>query len=88
MLRFNRVGQGLPMSTIILAVLGILVLLIVGVMLSQKSSWFGKSSKNITEQQCGPRNVVQPIGTDCEVIFGSFKDVRSGELCCRSGTVR
>lgn len=88
MLRSNRLAQGLPISTIILAVLGVLVLIIVGAMIAQRAGWFGKETRAVTEKKCEPNNVVRPIGTDCTVIFGSFSDVGSGELCCKKGTVR
>ncbi len=88
MLRRNRLAQGLPITTVILAVLGIIVLIIIGVMVSQRSSWFGKTSREVAEQTCSPPNDIEPIGTDCEVIYSSFKDVKPGSICCKNGTKR
>ncbi len=83
MLHSNRVGQGLPITTIILAAIGILVLVILIVLVQQKTTLFSKGLKNASENTCSPPNDKRPAGTDCEVIYSSFKDLGAGEICCR-----
>lgn len=85
-LRFSRKAQGLPLNTIIIAALGIIVLFILAIMVQTQLAKRGKELKVITEATCAP-NEVQPLGTECQIIYGSFKDVPSGSICCRAGTV-
>ncbi len=85
---FSRKAQGLPITTIIIAALGIIVLVIVAAMLYQRTTVFGKGLRNVSEQVCSPPNVKAPIGTDCETIYGSFKDLAPDELCCKAGSVK
>lgn len=82
-LLFSRKAQGLPITTIIIIALGLIVLIIVGAMLYQRTAIFGKGLRNISEQQCSPPNVRAPLGTDCEIIYGSFKDLGPNEICCK-----
>lgn len=82
-----RKAQGLSINAIILIALGLIILVIFGVMLTQRTSLFGKGLKNISEQFCSP-NEKAAIGTDCEVIYGTFKDLTSDQICCKTGTIR
>ncbi|MEM3154646.1 MAG: hypothetical protein QW165_03730 [Candidatus Woesearchaeota archaeon] len=47
-----------------------------------------KGITNVTENTCAPDNVLKPIGTDCDIIYATFKDLKPGEICCRKGTVK
>lgn len=76
-------GQGLPISTIIIAGLGLIVLVILSVMVAQKVGVFGKGTREVSEQQCSSPNQVRPLGTDCELVLGSFKNVGPNDICCK-----
>ncbi|RMD57703.1 hypothetical protein D6825_03220 [Candidatus Woesearchaeota archaeon] len=91
MLRSN-VGQGLPVSTIIIAILGLIVLLIVGGLVANRVGLFSSGSRAASEQKCvegdNSPNVKMPLGTPCEeVIYGRFVDLGPDEICCRKSTV-
>lgn len=88
MLRTNRIGQGLPISTIIIAALGLIVLIIMVVMVQQRTTLFSKGLKNVSEDVCAPANEIKPTGTDCEVIYATFTDLAPGQICCRKGTAK
>ena len=80
-------AQGLPLNTIIIALLGLIVLIILVVMVQTQISKTGKGLKNVSEAACSLPNTVKPIGTDCEIIYGSFANVKTGqEVCCRPFT--
>lgn len=76
-------GQGLQINTIILIALGLIVLIILIVLVQQRTALFGAGLKNASEATCAPQNEVRPVGTDCEVIYSNFKDVGAGQICCR-----
>jgi len=78
----NRTGQGLPISTIIIAALGILVLVILGYMFSQKTSGFARNIGSTNENSCEPPYELKPVGTVCaDVIYGNFKE--ANKICCK-----
>ena len=81
-------AQGLSINVIILLALGLIVLVIFGVMLTQRTSMFGKGLKNISEQRCSPPNEKAMIGSDCDVIYGTFTDLGPDDVCCKKDTVR
>jgi len=84
MLHNNIKGQGLQINTIIIIALGLIVLIILIVMVQQRTNLFSAGLKNVSEGgMCAPDNKIEPIGTDCDVIYGSFKDVKTGQICCR-----
>lgn len=83
MLHNNIKGQGLQINTIILIALGLIVLIILIVMVQQRTALFGTGLKEAGEATCAPDNDIKPLGTDCDVIYGSFKDVKAGQICCR-----
>jgi len=86
MLRQNKLGQGLPISTIIIAALGILVLVVLGVIFSRGIGWFGKDLTAAGKNECPAPYTFEPIGTQCaDVIYGNFKD-HPNEICCKKGT--
>lgn len=76
-------AQGLPISTIIIAAIGLIVLVILSVMVAQKAGTFGKGSREVTEQECASPNRVEPLGTDCTLVLGSFKNVDANHICCK-----
>lgn len=88
MLHSNRVGQGLPISVIIIAAIGLIVLVIIVVMVQQRTAQFGTGLREVSEATCSPPNQWEPLGTDCDVIYGNFEDQQPGMVCCRQGTVR
>ena len=88
MLRSNRLGQGLPITTIIIAALALIVLVIMGFMVYQRTGKFGEGTREISEQECKRPNTIEPLGTNCEVIYSSFKNVDPDKICCREGTVQ
>ncbi|VVB81061.1 Uncharacterised protein [uncultured archaeon] len=88
MLHSNRIGQGLPISTIIIAAIGLIVLIIMIVLVQQRTTIFSKSLKNASEDVCAPTNEIRATGTDCEVIYATFTDLGPGQICCRKGTAK
>lgn len=77
-------AQGLQINTIIIIALGLIVLIILIVMVQQRTNLFSTGLRNVSEGgMCAPENEIKPIGTDCDVIYGSFKDVGAGQICCR-----
>lgn len=88
MLHSNRIGQGLPISTIIIAALGLIVLIIMAVMVQQRTTIFSKNLKNASEDVCAPTNEIKSMGTDCDTIYATFTDLAPGQICCRKGTAK
>jgi len=76
-------GQGLQINTIIIIALGLIVLIILIVMVQQRTALFGTGLKEAGESTCEPDNEIKPIGTNCDVVYANFKDVRAGQICCR-----
>jgi hypothetical protein len=85
---FSRRAQGLPLNTIILAALGLIVLVIIAFLVQNQITKSSKGIKQIEENMCEPDNEIKPIGTDCDIIYASFKDLKTGFICCRKGTVK
>ena len=85
MLHSNRLGQGLPISTIVIALLGLIVLVILVVLVQTQVAKTGKGLRNVSEAQCAAPNYVDTVGAaDCDVIYGSFSNVQTGlQVCCR-----
>jgi len=83
MLHNNIKGQGLQINTIIIIALGLIVLIILIAMVQQRTSLSATGLKNASEGTCGPQNEIKPLGTDCDVLYGNFKDVGAGQICCR-----
>lgn len=83
MLHTNRLGQGLPISTIIIALLGLIVLIILIVLVQTQITKTSKGLKNVSENVCSPPNAIKPM-TDCDdIIYGSFTNLQPGQVCCR-----
>ena len=80
-------AQGLPITTIIIAALAIIVLIVLAVMVSQRTTLFGKGLRNVSEQKCRPVGDPMPFGTPCDVIYGSFVDLEEDEICCRKESI-
>ncbi len=81
----SRRAQGLPITTIIIAAIGIIVLVILIVIVQQRTTMFGTGLKETTGNCPGEKGT---IGDDCDVIYGSFKDIQAGEICCKQGTLK
>ncbi len=85
-------AQGLQISTIILAVLGLIVLVILIGLLSGKINLFSKNLRDATDQKCVDlaksdtknKYVVDDAGTCKNPVFGNFVDVPTGMVCCKS----
>lgn len=80
-----RKAQGLPISTMILILLGLIVLVIVIAMVVQKVKSAGKGIREIEETECKPPlGNARPIGyPGCDIIYGSFKGLDTNMVCCR-----
>ena len=81
-----RKAQGLPLNVIIIAVLGLIVLVILVVLVQRQVTKTSTGLKEVSENVCGPPAKLEkkPIGTeDCEVVYGSFKNLEPGEICCK-----
>ncbi|HDD70525.1 MAG TPA: hypothetical protein ENF94_00020 [Candidatus Woesearchaeota archaeon] len=82
-------GQGLPVSTIILILLGLIILVILIAMVVQKTKSAGKGLKEVEESTCAKAGgVPMPFGTECDIIYGSFKDTGVNKICCKEGSVK
>jgi hypothetical protein len=82
-------AQGLPLNTIIIAALGLIVLVIIIVLVQTQIQKSGKGVREIQEAKCDSPNTVESLGTDCEVIYGSFANVKTGQqVCCKAGTIK
>ncbi|MBW2970041.1 hypothetical protein KY319_02865 [Candidatus Woesearchaeota archaeon] len=85
--RLNKRAQGLPITTIIIAVIGLIVLVILVVLVQQQVTKTGKGLRNVSESNCPGE--VAPIGTDCDIIYGSYSDAPAGQkICCKTGTIK
>ncbi len=84
----HKKGQGLSISTIILAALGILVLVVLGYVFSRETSEFGKEIGTAGEGTCSGDYEEKPVGTQCEVIYGNFKGLGTNNICCKKGTAK
>jgi hypothetical protein len=81
---FSKKAQGLPLNTIIIAILGVLVLIIVAGILYVQITKSGKEIKKVTGAECTLPNTVAIIGDCDDVIYGSFSNVKVGqEVCCK-----
>jgi len=77
-------AQGLPVSTIILVIIGLVVLIVLIAMVIQKAKQAGQETKEITEQECKPPvGVPAPIGECEDPIYGTFKNLRPDQICCK-----
>lgn len=85
---FSRRAQGLPITTIIIAALGLIVLVIMVMMVQTQVTKTGRGLRNVTEAKCEPLHEIKPIGGCDEIVYGDFADVRAkpGFACCRKPT--
>ena len=74
-------AQGLPISTIIIAAMGLIVLIILSFMVVQKVGVFGKGASEVSEQECPGHK--EQLGADCELIPGRFKGFGPNNICCK-----
>ena len=80
-------AQGLPITTIVIAALAIIVLIVLAVMVVQRTTLFGRQMRNVSEQKCTSVGVPMPLGDPCDVIYGTFTDLRSDQVCCTRASV-
>jgi len=79
-------GQGLPLNTIIIAAIGVIVLVVLVVLVQNQITKSSKGITQTTEQTCtSAGGELKPIGTDCEAIYGNFKN-SEGKICCRTNS--
>jgi hypothetical protein len=85
---FKKKAQGLPMTTIILAVLAIIVLIILILIFTGKISLFGQglaSCENkggiCMKDKCSDKEMAEIKGTDCEKLTNN-----ASPYCCLSIT--
>ena len=86
MLRSNRLrGQGLPLTVIIIAILAIIVLVVLVAIFTGQTTKFGKETRILTETYCTSLNgTAMTVGSECEeIIYGKFKDITPGYICCK-----
>ncbi len=82
-------AQGLPITTIIIVLLALIVLVVVIAMFVQKTSKTGEGLKEIQEATCDKAGgTPKPYGTECTVIYGSFKDTGVSKICCKKGSFK
>jgi len=89
MLHRHRVkAQGLPITVIIIAALGLIVLAILIGFVYQKTARFGTEVGEAGVAACEPSNEWKPLGTNCEAVYGRFSDQKDhpSDICCRKGT--
>ena len=83
---FSKKAQGLQLNTIIIAILGVIVLLVIVGILYNQVTKTGKEIKNVTGARC-PDDQVKSIGDCDDVIYGSFVNVPLGlKVCCKTPT--
>lgn len=84
MTSLNSKAQGLSINVIILAALAIIILVVLTVMVVNKTSSYGTTLKNVSETNCAPLGEPKSIGTiNCQIIAGNFRDLNPGEVCCK-----
>ncbi len=89
MLRSNRLrGQGLPLNVIIIAILGIIALVVLVAIFTGQTAKFGKETRALTESYCAPDSgegigKKELVGECAEPIYGKFKDITPGYICCK-----
>jgi hypothetical protein len=84
----NR-AQGLPLNTIIIAILALVVLLILMYLTSSKLGWFGKGVANATKVPVCPDDKVKTIAACENPLIGEFvkpdgTKLGYNEVCCAS----
>ncbi|PIN75257.1 hypothetical protein COV18_03645 [Candidatus Woesearchaeota archaeon CG10_big_fil_rev_8_21_14_0_10_37_12] len=82
---FHRKGE-LPLEYIVIAVILLVVAAVVIWMIINSTKESSESIKQATTAKCD--QTVQSIGTDCEVIYGAFPDLKVTEICCKNGTIK
>ena len=75
-------AQELSITTVIIAALAIIVLIVLAMIVTQRTNIFGRNLRNVSEQRCEDVGVARPIGTPCTVIYGSFPGLRADQICC------
>ncbi len=65
----------------------VIVLVILVVLVQTQVTKTSKGMKEVSEATCNAPNTVEPIGTDCDIIYGVTK-IETGKICCREKTVK
>lgn len=77
-------AQGLPISTIIIAAIGLIVLVILSVMVAQKAGTFGKGTREQTDVKCeGEIGTPVPLAECQNPVYGTFTNVQFDKICCK-----
>ncbi len=81
-------AQGLQISTIILAILGITVLVVLIGMVITRTTDFGQGVTQSSQQICEGGTLIYP-GAPCDgtIIYGRFVEdgkIASNKVCCKS----
>ncbi len=80
-----RRGQGLPLNTVILAILVLLVLVIVGAIFGRQLGLFGQETRTATgeEKECTtPRAVVDNCPPGTVESYDRYKGLTLTQKCC------
>lgn len=83
-------GQSLPLNAIIIAAIVLIVLVVLWAIFTGRMGVFSKGVADVTKGgTCGEAGGIVKLETTggcsdlCTAIFGNFKDVTTGQVCCR-----
>lgn len=79
-------AQGLPISTIIIAVLALIVLVIVIAIVTQKTQSASKGISEVQEGSCEAAGGTPKLVGECDInkiIYGRFENLGINKVCCR-----
>ncbi|MBW2974308.1 hypothetical protein KY366_01190 [Candidatus Woesearchaeota archaeon] len=83
-------GQGLSLNTIIIAAIVLIVLVVLWAIFTGRMGVFSKGLSDVTKGgSCSESGGVVRLETEggcneeCPAIYGNFKDVSTGQVCCR-----
>ena len=86
----NKKGQGLPLNVIIIAAIVLIVLVVLWAIFTGRMGVFSKGLTTVTKggdcEEAGGTVKLETAGGCsewCTAIFGNFKNIASGQVCCR-----
>jgi len=86
----NKKGQGLPLNVIIIAAIVLIVLVVLWAIFTGRMGVFSKGLTDVTKggtcEEAGGAVKLETAGGCsewCTAIFGNFKNIASGQVCCR-----
>jgi hypothetical protein len=85
----KKKGQGLSLNTIIVAAIVLIVLVVLWAIFTGRMGVFSKGLTDVTKgQSCTEaggqeRTEITGCSDSCTRIYGNFKDLGAGEICCR-----